>query len=81
MVAYASNPLFSVDEHLHYDEEEQLFLEVESKFEQTRGRLQKSRERNTRLLLADYLEKKQTQQNYRDLYDPDLGDNNPLVGR
>jgi hypothetical protein len=72
MASYAHHPDFSENEHLHYDEEEQLLSDIESKFEKSMGRLQKGRERRTRLLLDDYLEKKL----YKDLYDPDLGEAN-----
>lgn len=74
MASYAYNVDFNSDEHLRYDEEEQLFAEIEGKFEQTKGRLQKNRDRKTRLLLDEYLARKQTQAIYKDLYDPDLGE-------
>ena len=70
MAVYSPDHTFSEDEHLHYDEEIQLFSDIEDKLEQAKGRLQKSRDRKTRLLLENYLERKR----YHDLYDPDLGD-------
>lgn len=70
MASYAYHPDFSENEHLHYDEEEQLLSDIEGKFEESMGRLQKSRARRARLLLDAYLEKKV----YKDLYDPDLDD-------
>jgi hypothetical protein len=70
MASYAYHPDFSENEHLHYDDEEQLLSDIEGKLDKSMARLQKSRERRTRLLLDDYLEKRL----YKDLYDPDLGD-------
>ncbi len=72
MASYAYNHALNENEHLHYDEEEQLLSDIEDKFDKSMGRLNKSRERRTRLLLDDYLEKRL----YKDLYDPDLGDSN-----
>lgn len=70
MASYAHKLDFSENEHLHYDEEEQLLSDIEDKFDKSMGRLHKNRERRTRLLLDDYLEKRL----YKDLYDPDLGE-------
>ncbi len=72
MASYAYHPDFSENEHLHYDEEEQLLSDIEGKLDKSMGRLQKGRERRTRLLLDAYLEKRL----YKDLYDPDLGEAN-----
>ena len=72
MASYAYNHALNENEHLHYDEEEQLLSDIEDNFYKSIGRLNKSRERRTRLLLDDYLEKRL----YKDLYDPDLGDSN-----
>ncbi len=74
MASYTSHHDISADEHLHYDEEFQLFADLEDKFEETKGRFQKNRERKTRLLLDEYLAKKQREVLYKDLYDPDLGE-------
>jgi hypothetical protein len=74
MASHAHNIDFSENEHLHYDEEEQLLSEIEDKFEKSMGRLNKSRERHNRLLLDEYLEKREAHRLYKDLYDPDLGD-------
>lgn len=76
MASYAYNHALNVDEHLHYDEEEQLLFEIEDKFEKSMGRLHKSRERHNRLLLDEYLEERRGQRFHKDLYDPDLGDTN-----
>lgn len=76
MASYAYHIDLSENEHLHYDEEEQLLSEIEGKLEKSMGRLRRSRERRTRLLLDDYLEKRQVQNYHKDLYDPDLGDTN-----
>ncbi|MCD6045965.1 MAG: hypothetical protein K0R48_1128 [Gammaproteobacteria bacterium] len=70
MASYTYDADFKENEHLHYDEEEQLLFEIEDKVEKSKGRLHKGRERQTRLLLDDYLEKRL----YKDLYDPDLGE-------
>lgn len=70
MASYAHNLDFSDNEQLHSNEEEQLLSDIEDKFEKSMGRLHKNRERHTRLLLDDYLEKRL----YKDLYDPDLGE-------
>lgn len=74
MASYAYRHELNPDEHLYYDEEVQLFADIEDKFEEAKGRLQKNRERKTRFLLDEYLAKKQAQALYRDLYDPDLGE-------
>jgi hypothetical protein len=64
------------NEHLHYDEEEQLLSEIEDKFEKSMGRLHKSRERHNRILRDEYLEERKGKSFHKDLYDPDLGDSN-----
>lgn len=74
MASYVHNFNFSENEHLHYDEEERLLSEIEDKFDRSMGRLNKSRERHNRLLLDEYLERREKQKLYKDLYDPDLGD-------
>jgi hypothetical protein len=74
MASYAYHADLAENEHLHYDDEEQLLSDIESKFDRSMSRLNKDRERKTRLLLEDYLEKRQVQQYHKDLYDPDLGD-------
>lgn len=74
MASYAYNHVLNENEHLHYDDEEQLLFEIEDKFEKSMGRLHKSRERHNRLLLDDYLEARRGERFHKDLYDPDLGD-------
>lgn len=72
MASYAYQHDLSADEHVDYDEEEQLFESVEEKFEETKGRLLKTRERKTRLFLDKYLEERRHASLEKDLYDPDL---------
>ncbi len=72
MASYPYQHDLSVDKHLDYDEEEQFFESIEEKFEETKGRLLKTRERKTRLLLDKYLEDRRHAMLEKDLYDPDL---------
>jgi hypothetical protein len=76
MASYAYNHVLGENEHLHYDEEEQLLSEIEDKFEKSMGRLHKSRERHNRILRDEYLEERKGKSFHKDLYDPDLGDSN-----
>lgn len=62
------------DRELNYDEEMQLFMDIEEKTEKSKGRLHKSRERKSRQLLDAYMAEKRHRKLYGDLYDRDLGD-------